>query len=107
MIPTVRHMEAVHHGLAVAAPGDDDQTFGFVALGHHDPRRALAAFRALDKGTYGELPAAARRGPLLPEVRHAWAQFTAGTEEDNYVWTYRQLAEHAPGAVPVTVLDLV
>jgi hypothetical protein len=107
VIPTIRQMEAVHHGLAVAAPGDDHQTFGFLALGHHDPRRALAAFHALDTGTYGELPAAARRGPLLPQIRHAWAEFTPGTEDDDYVWTWRELADHATGAVPVTVLDLV
>ncbi|MGW0664568.1 hypothetical protein [Streptodolium elevatio] len=107
MIPTVRDMEAVHHGIAVAAPGDDDHTHGFLALGHHSPRRVLAAFLALDKSTYGELPAAARLGPLVPEIRHAWGVFTAGTDEDNHVWTYRPLAEHVPGAVPVTVLDLV
>ncbi|NUS57837.1 MAG: hypothetical protein HOV66_23725 [Streptomycetaceae bacterium] len=107
MIPTARDMEATHYGLLVAAPGDDDHTFGFLALGHHVPRRALAAFHALDKSTYGELPAAAALGPLVPEIRHAWGVFTAGTDQDSYAWTYQQHDEPTPGAVPVTVLDLV
>lgn len=106
MIPTARHMEATHYGLLVAAPGDDDHTLGFLALGHHAPRLALAAFHALDRTTYGELPGAARLRPLLPEIRQVWAVFTAGTDEDSHAWTY-QHTEAVTGAVPVTVLDLV
>ncbi|MFF5445439.1 hypothetical protein [Streptomyces sp. NPDC012888] len=91
-------MEAVHYGIPVAYLGHEG---AMLALGHHDPKRVLAAFDAHTRRD-GET-VAGYADYLTPR----WAVFRdPAPEYDGCMWTADWCDPDAPGAQPVTLLDL-
>jgi hypothetical protein len=94
------------YGLTVTALGPDAETL--LAYGHHDdPRRILAAFLAAAR-LVGYDPGAVEPG----EIRRAWAIVCApdpaNGEEADLPWIADWSGDQdTPGAVPVTVLELL
>ncbi|MEU0940392.1 hypothetical protein [Embleya sp. NPDC005971] len=115
-------MEATRRGIPVTSLGDDDVTYGYLALGHHNPTAALYAMALLDADLYGEL--LDRYGDLLrrpftppqdllDRTSLCWARFPpcecgTGDEDDcHHVWeAVWPVDADADGALAVTVLDL-
>jgi|SRR5882757_491712 len=101
-------MEATHYGITVAHLGDDGE--GLIALGHHTPRRALAAFNRHSRVFVGlaaiwdspEVSAA----DVMPALSQRWGHFRkpTGEEDPGFVWVIDYTDADAPDAVPVTVL---
>lgn len=115
MTATVEHQliaepefEDTHYGITVAHIGDDGE--GLVALGHHEPRRALAAFNRHARRFVGL--AAIWDSPwlkvaeLLPCLEQRWGVFRkpAGEEDPGFVWVLDYTEADAPNARPVTLL---
>lgn len=102
-------MEASHYGITVAHIGDDGE--GLIALGHHRPLRALAAFNRHSRKFVGLV--AIWDSPeltvteLLPCLEQRWGIFRApdpATEDPGFAWVIDYTEPDAPGARPVTVL---
>lgn len=96
------HMDKTHYGVAVSDIGIDDDGEGTVfALGHVEPRRALAAFMRHARTVWGDDLFYGNR-PLLPRaferVQHVW-MVNIGTDEK---WCLSETAERNPEAFPVT-----
>lgn len=101
-------MEATHYGITVAHIGDDGE--GLIALGHHTPRRALAAFNRHSRVFVGlaclwdspELTVS----DLLPALSQRWATFRKpqGQEDPDFVWVIDYAEPGTPEARPVTLL---
>jgi hypothetical protein len=102
-------MEETHHGITVAHFGEDG---GMIALGHHEVRRALAAFNRHARVFVGLENLAddrsVRAADYVPEINQMWAVFRrpnkdAG-EDPDWTWVVDWCDLSTPGARPVTVL---
>jgi hypothetical protein len=105
-------MEATHYGVTVAYIGDDGETL--IALGHHGKRRTFAAFNRHARTFIGLVNLADDRAETLEgwleDMRETWAVFRAPNPEQgehpDMQWCADWSNPEAPGAVPVTLLDL-
>lgn len=106
-IPGFADMEAVYYGVPVAITTEDGD---MIALGHLDPRRALAAFnrhaRTQWKSRNFSNDPAAEAEEVLAQVQRSWATFTRHTPVTGWAWRCRHAAPGAPGAIPVTSLTV-
>lgn len=102
-------MEATYYGVPVAYVGEDGE---MLALGHHEPRRVIAAFNAHARCHYGLAnladDAGATAAPWFKDLHQQWAVFTApDPAESDYAWFTDEVTEGAPGALPVTFLPAI
>jgi hypothetical protein len=97
-------MEGTYFGIPVAYYGDEGN---MLALGHHAPRRALAAFNRharVQCGLYNladDLQAEAE--DWIGGIRTMWLLFSE-PDEPGYLWCGRQVEKGTAGALPVTLL---
>jgi hypothetical protein len=102
-------MEATYFGIPVVYYGEDGD---MLALGHHDPRRAIAAFNRHARKFCGLLNLEDHRHAQaqhwLDGVTHAWFVFTRPNPDEgddpDYVWYAVPATAGNPNAVPVTLL---
>ncbi|MFH9765112.1 hypothetical protein ACH4N4_30735 [Streptomyces microflavus] len=102
-------MEATYYGVPVAYVGEDGE---MLALGHHSPRRVLAAFNAHARRFYGLVNLADDRNATaaawLADLQPQWAVFRVSVSpESDCAWFSDEAAEGAPGALPVTFLPSI
>ncbi|QIP87589.1 hypothetical protein GLX30_30200 [Streptomyces sp. Tu 2975] len=105
-------MEATHYGIAVAYIGDDGETL--MALGHHGKRRTFAAFNRHARVFVGLINLADDRAETLEgwldDMKETRAVFRTPDpsqgEHPDMQWYADWSDPDAPGAVPVTLLDL-
>ncbi|MER7623894.1 hypothetical protein [Streptomyces sp. NPDC126503] len=97
-------MEGTYFGIPVAYFGEEGN---MLALGHHTPRRALAAFNRHARVQCGLHNLAddpqADIEDWIGGIRTEWILFSAPDEPD-YLWFGRPVVEGTPGALPVTLL---
>ncbi|MDH6132869.1 hypothetical protein P3T37_002255 [Kitasatospora sp. MAA4] len=89
-------------GVPLTVIGEDGEIF--LALGHHDDSRMLAAVAAFHRTEYGmrHLPEPGEQ----PAVARTWALFTQDEfEGENYEWYVTFTGPLTPGAQPVTRVD--
>jgi hypothetical protein len=111
--PTAEHMEAVHYGIPVASVGEDGD---MLALGHHDPRRALAAFNAHARrlGLCNVADDhAMTAAEVLDDITQQWGYFRLPDPEQDddpdalwYVDRFKSAADPYGGGTPFTYLSL-
>jgi hypothetical protein len=105
--PSASDMEAVHYGIPVSGYGEDG---AMLALGHHDTRRAFAAFNRHARTSFGFVNFAderdARAEDWVGEVRYGWLSFYRGDPLGDFLWEGKVVDEGDPGAVAVTYLDV-
>lgn len=93
------HVEDAHYGIPVTTLCDGDV---WLALGTHDPRRALAAW-ARHVRTYSGEPVAGYASLWLP-LHPAHLRFRAPTPEcgddPESLWYYDRVPAGTPGAIP-------
>ena len=115
----IRKSCEIFHGVPIAATGDDGEE-GLMAIGHHEPRRALAALlaycrdRGMDLSDIGISNPAAPKAALLVERAQRWTVFYrhAGadlTDQDwhedgwcsceDYLWWPLDVRQDAPDAI--------
>ncbi|MER8233182.1 hypothetical protein [Streptomyces sp. NPDC094049] len=105
--PFTPDMDATHYGIPVTAFGDDG---GVLALGHHTPRRALAAFNAYARTWWGASNLAddreARAADWLDEIKTDWVVFRrpdpARGDDPTWLWFMDHAQPDHPQAVPIT-----
>lgn len=99
--------EATHYGIKVTAIGEDGD---LLAFGHHEPRRALAAFNRHARTEWGLLNLADNRRAAaadeLADIATGWAQFrkpnlTEG-EDPDWEWVMDPCPADADHATPYT-----
>lgn len=103
-------MEATHYDIPVVCFGEDGD---MLALGHHEPRRALAAFNRHARTFIGLSNVADEPGALaqdwLDAIREGWVVFATPDPEQgddpDYVWYAHPAKPDAPNAQPVTFLN--
>ncbi|MEU6979648.1 hypothetical protein [Streptomyces sp. NPDC046371] len=108
-IITDPEMEGTYFGIAVACIGEDGD---MLALGHHDPRRALAAFNRHARESFGYHNLAddpqASAADWLDATEQRWVIFRAPDPENTtypqWIWHAESAREDAPHARPVTFL---
>ncbi|KIF66244.1 hypothetical protein HY68_36660 [Streptomyces sp. AcH 505] len=110
--PTPETMEATHFDIPVAHLGEEGEWM--FALGHHTPRRALAAFNRHARLFIGLLNlqdcTTCYRRDWLPDIKQVWATFHApnpeNDEDPDWDWVANWATADAatPGAMPLTVL---
>lgn len=110
--PTPETMEATYFGIHVAHLGEDGEWL--FALGHHTPRRTLAAFNRHARVFIGLLNLQDCRTcysrTWLPEIKQVWSVFHAPNPEDcedpdwSWVADWSSADATTPGAVPLTIL---
>lgn len=111
---TAADMEATYDGIAVCCSGEDGD---MLALGHHDPAVALAAFNRHAReylGLANIVDDAAMPADELADfancIAPAWgiARKATEAEQDNEGWSWRlePAAKDAPGAIAYTYLGL-
>lgn len=102
-------MEATYYGVPVVYYGEDGD---MLALGHHSPRRALAAFNRHARQFTGlvnlEDHRLAQAQPWIDGITQAWFVFTrpnpdAG-DDPSYIWLATRADAETPHAIPVTLL---
>jgi hypothetical protein len=107
---TAADMDAVYFGIPVSTVGEDGD---LIALGHHQERRALAAFNRFARTQWGWANVVddrhAEAEPILDEVRSGWALFlppdpAEGDDPDSDWYCHWTATEATPGAVPITIL---
>lgn len=105
--PDAHDMEAVHYGIPVTTYGDDAN---MLALGHHQPRRAFAAFNRHARTALGFPNLADDRDAHLDEwidqIRHVWLTFHRGDPSGTWAWEAQTATKDTPGAVAATLLDV-
>lgn len=90
-------------GLFVTPIGDDGDVL--LALGHHEPAAAVAAFQGLAE-YLGWDALDAGNGDVADGLERRWASFTPASEHAGSEWWCDYSAkDEAPGLTPVTVLD--
>lgn len=108
--PTAKHMEDSHYGIAVCHLGEDGD---MLALGHHEPRKVLAAFNRHARVFLGLTnlfdDRSVKAADVLEDISAKWAVFGPPDpergEEPSYPWyaDWSGTAE-TPGAMPVMIL---
>jgi hypothetical protein len=97
-------MEGTYFGIPVVYFGDEGN---MLALGHHTPRRALAAFNRHARVLCGLANIADDRNATVEDwidgIRTTWLLFTEPDGPD-FLWYGREVAQGTPGALPVTIL---
>jgi hypothetical protein len=102
--------EDTHYGIAVTHVGEDGD---MLALGHHDTRKALAAFNRHSR-TFIGLPNladdfSARAEDWLDAIRPRWAVFTVPDPEQcqdsEWYWVANFSDEPIPNAQPIMHLS--
>ena len=110
-IITDPEMEATHYGVQVAAIGDDGD---LIALGHHDTRRALAAFNRHARVVWGLLNLQDSRAAIAADwaqdIKPRMAVFRKADpdnlhEDPGCIWFADWSDPNSPHARPVTVLS--
>jgi hypothetical protein len=105
--PTADDMEATHYGIPVSTYGEDGE---MLALGHHDQRRAFAAFNKHARTALGFTNFAddkhAHIDDWIDQVRHTWITFHRGDPHGEWAWEGKPSEQNAPGAIPVTFLGI-
>lgn len=107
-------VEGTHYGVPVSTYGEDGD---MLALGHHDPRRAVAAFNRHARRFLGLLNILDDRradatdvADLLADTVHGHGLFRLPNpeleEDPDYVWVMEECTADTPGAVPVTILRI-
>ncbi|MFI5473166.1 hypothetical protein ACIA6D_23365 [Streptomyces cacaoi] len=103
-------MEATHYGIQVATLGEDGD---MIALGHHDTRRALAAFNRHARVVWGLLNLEDSRSALAADwakdIKPCMAVFRTADPESDYedpgcIWFADWSDPDSPDARPVTIL---
>ena len=103
-------MEDTYYGIAIAPLGDDWDKL--LALGHHEPKRVLAAFNRFSRmagwlNVADDLSADAATWIGRLERKHGVfreADPEHGWEDPDCVWFVDWVPADAPGARPVTLL---
>lgn len=105
--------EGTYYGIPVAPLGEDGDTL--LALGHHDPRRVLAAFNRYARTVCGWPNLADDYSATLTEwagrIEHKRAVFRTPDplsqwEDPDCTWIADWSDPTAPGARPVTLLEV-
>jgi hypothetical protein len=109
--PTTEQMEGTHYGVAVCSLGEDGD---MLALGHHEPRKALAAFNRHARVFLGLAnlfdDRSVKAADALEDVSAKWALFGPPDpanqwEDPDCDWYVNSAATaETPGAVPVMLL---
>jgi hypothetical protein len=97
--------EDTHYGIPVMHIGEDGD---MLALGHHEPRRALAAFNRHARVFCGLANVAddrsAKASDFLNDISQRWGQFRkpipADAEDPDCEWYLDPCAPDAPNATP-------
>lgn len=101
--------EATHYGIPVTHIGEDGD---MLAFGHHEPRRALAAFNRHARVFCGLANVVDDRraitADLLNDISQGWGQFRkpdpAEGEDPDWEWVMDQCAATDENATPYTRL---
>lgn len=109
--PTAEQMEATHYGITVCHIGEDGD---MLALGHHDPRRALAAFNRHARTVLGLANYLDDRSAVAAEaletITHVSMAFRtpdpAQGEDPDWFWVAEEVAPGAPDSTPCTYARL-
>jgi hypothetical protein len=105
--PTANDMEATHYGIPVSTYGEEGN---MLALGHHTPRRAFAAFNKHARTALGRANFAddrhAHLDDWIDEIHHTWVTFHRGDPNTDWTWEGRPASKDTSGAVAITVLDV-
>ncbi|MFC8009115.1 hypothetical protein [Streptomyces cinereoruber] len=104
-------MDGAYYGIAVCSVGEDGDA---IALGHHDDRRALAAFNAHARRHLGLVNVAddprADAQDWLDAIRQEWVVFRTPDpeqgEDPEWIWYAEDSSETNPHARPVTFLAI-
>lgn len=99
--------EATHYGIDVTAIGEDGD---LLAFGHHDPRRALAAFNRHARTEWGLANLGDDRRAIADDftgqITTGWGQFrkplTTEGEDPDWEWVMDVCAETDERATPYT-----
>ncbi|SES04323.1 hypothetical protein [Streptomyces qinglanensis] len=107
-------MEDTHYGIQMASLGEDGDRL--LALGHHEPKRVLAAFNRYARTVIGWPNIAddftASAADWAGRLEQRWAVFRKPDPDDDewdvpeYAWHADWSDPDAPGARPVTLLDV-
>ncbi|MFB7359617.1 hypothetical protein [Streptomyces gardneri] len=108
---TAPQMEGSYYGITVCTTGEDGD---MLALGHHNDRRALAAFNAHARRYLGLVNVADDRradaDDWLDAIRQGWVVFRTPDPEQGddpeWVWSADAASETTPNAQPVTFLTV-
>lgn len=100
-------MAETRYGVAFTLIGEDGD---LLALGHVDPRRALAAFNWYSRTTLGLTnyldDRSADLDDALATITHTWFVFrepdAAEGDDTDWAWIAQEVAAHSAGAVPCT-----
>jgi len=101
--------EATHYGIPVTAVGEDGDV---LALGHHEPRRALAAFNRHAREQVGLLNLTDIRSSTAAEclayITQGWALFRKpllddDSEDPDWEWVMVPCAATDENAIPITL----
>lgn len=104
--------EAVHYGIPVTSIGEDGD---MLAIGHHDPRRALAAFNRHARVQWGLANVvddrSASAAELLGDIAQGWGVFRKpwpGSEDEDpdWEWVMERCSETDEHATPYTRIRL-
>jgi hypothetical protein len=101
--------EAVHYGVPVTCIGEDGD---MLAFGHHEPRRALAAFNRHARTEIGLAnildDRSASAEDLLGDIAQGWGLFRkpAGDEDPDWEWVMDPCQAGAEHATPYTHLSV-
>jgi hypothetical protein len=103
-------MADTNYGIRMAPIGEDGD---MIALGHHDPRKALAAFNRYARIICGLSNIADDSRALaqdwLKGIDQRWALFTVPDPEQgqdpDWTWYSTWCSPETPGALPVTILS--
>ena len=108
-IVTNPETEATYFGIPVVFYGEEGD---MLAIGHHSPRRALAAFNRHARKFCGLINAAddrdANASSWLADIRTDWLVFTRPNPDEgddpDFIWYSAPATAQTPNAVPVTLL---
>lgn len=103
--PDATDMEATHFGVPVVYFGEDGD---MLALGHHAPRQALAAFNRHARRYCNLVNVAddrhATADDWLDSISTGWLTFTKGNPDEDFLWQGDTATASTPGVVAVTLL---
>lgn len=100
-------MDGTYHGVPVASFGEDGNA---LALGHHDPRQAAAAFDAHARDHLGLCNVLDNphivTAEIISGIRHDWVVFRKADpeREPEWEWCAKLTDRDNPHATPVTIL---
>lgn len=111
---TAADMEATYDGISVCCSGEDGN---MLALGHHDPAAALAAFNRharefvqIENVLADDAVTAEELADLTDCITQSWGIAYAATEEqqdqEGWSWRLESATADTPGAIPCTFLNL-